>query len=214
MRTHWISVAVLLLAGTAHATVLTFDSRAAFEGATGAIFAGSIPMSASAIQFSIGDLHFLNAGGGSSLNASINWSTEIDEAFDLAINGPENFIVESGTPLYSFGFDFHEPTASGPGLVDTCNFPCTPSTFEIRLFSGVMPIAVHEFTRPKDSLQFVGIWTSSSFDRIEIHETMGTADNEFFGNFTTGVTPAPEPVTLALFGIGLGALFSTTRRHQ
>jgi len=210
---------IVLLATTAvsaNATVITFDSRADFEAATGAAVVGAIPESGSTVEFSIGSLNFKNAGGGSTLNASLNWSTKISEAFDLAINGPENFDVDSTTPLYSFGFDFHEPTAPRPpAFPDTCNLPtCVDSTFQLRLLSGMTTVALYEFTRPKDSLEFVGIWTSDPFDRIEIRETVGTADNEFFGNFTIGTTPAPEPVSLALFGIGLTGLALARRKRR
>lgn len=207
-----LGVSLSLSAVHVHATVLTFDDRAAFEAATGASDVGAIPPTASGVEFSIGDLDFKNVAP-ASLNASINWSTEIDEMFDLAINGVENFDVESGTPLFAFGFDFHEPSSSGPGLLDTCNAPCFDSTFEITLLDGMTPVAVQSFTRPNDSLQFVGIWTSDPFDRIEIRDTTDTIDNEFFGNFTTGTTPAPEPASLALFGAGLVVLIGARRRH-
>jgi hypothetical protein len=215
MRTLSTVVGVLITATSASATVLTFDSRADFELATGASVVGAIPLSGSTVEFSIDFLDFKNAGGGSTLNASRNWSTLISEASDLAINGPENFNVESSVPLFAFGFDFHEPTAPRPPeSPDTCNLDeCVDSTFELRLFDGLSPVAVYEFTRAKDSLEFVGIWTSDPFDRIEVHETIGTADNEFFGNFTTGTTPAPAPASVALLGLGLTLLASRPKRR-
>jgi len=82
------------------------------------------------------------------------------------------------------------------------------------LLNGVTPVAVHSFTRPNDSLQFVGLWTSDPFDRIEIRDTTGTIDNEFFGNFTTGTTPAPEPASLALLGAGVAVLIGGRRRRR
>lgn len=212
-----VLILVLLLttiAVGANATVLTFDSRADFETATGATVVGPIPQLPSGTEFSIGDLSFTNERP-PTLNTVRNWSTLISEPFDLAINGVENFNVDSGTPLYSFGFDFHEPRAPRPpAFPDTCNFlPCVDSTFELTLLDGAMTVAVHEFTRPKDSLEFVGIWTSNPFNRIEIRETTGTADNEFFGNFTTGTTPAPEPASLALLGAGLVAMAASRRKY-
>lgn len=81
------------------------------------------------------------------------------------------------------------------------------------MFSGVTMIATYEFTRPKDSLEFVGIWTSDAFDRIEVRETEGNVDNEFFGNFSIGRTPLPEPASFALFAAGLLGLVLTKRRR-
>ena len=204
-----------IMAATANATVLTFDDRALFEAATGATLEGAIPQLPSTTQFTVGNLSFFNVAP-SSVNTSRNWSTLIDEPFDLAINGVENFDVTSAVPLFAFGFDFHEPnktTPPFPQFPDTCNTsPCADSVFELTLLHGGSTVAVHSFTRPKDSLEFVGIWTSNPFDRIEIRETTGTLDNEFFGNFTTGTTP--EPTSLALLGLALGAALATVRRRR
>jgi hypothetical protein len=66
---------------------------------------------------------------------------------------------------------------------------------------------------PDDALTFVGVWSTDAFDRIEIRETTGTLDNEFFGNFVTGDTAlVPEPGTLLLVGIGLASLAVRRRR--
>lgn len=75
-------------------------------------------------------------------------------------------------------------------------------------------MAFHEFTRRENSLEFVGMCTSAPFNRVEIREIIGTADNEFFGNFTTGTTPAPAPASLALLGAGLIAMVAARRKYR
>ena len=66
-------------------------------------------------EFSLGTLDFKNASPGS-INTTLNWSTLISESNDLAINNVENFDVLSSVPIFSFGFDIHEPTTTTPPL--------------------------------------------------------------------------------------------------
>jgi len=200
----FVSFSALFSAG-AGATTMLFADRTSFELATGATSPGSIPQTPSGVPFPVGILTFSNASG-SSVNASINWSTLIGENFDLAINGVENFNVASSSPLFSFGFDFHEPSTASPSFPDTCNATCFESTFRITLLDGLIPVGFEEFSKPNDALTFVGVWSSDPFDRIEIRETTGNIDNEFFGNFLTGNRPLPEPTTLTLLGVGLVGL--------
>jgi len=47
------------------------------------------------------------------------------------------------------------------------------------------------------------------FNRVEILETVGAADNEFYGTFyTSQVEPVPEPLTIlgSATALGVGAL--------
>ncbi len=195
--------------GGSHASTILFSDKTSFELATGATPVGPIPGPGSG-AFVVGTLTFSNVSP-SSLNYTVNWSTLISESFDLAINGVENFDVTSSAPLYSFGFDFHEPSVPF-GFPDRCDAPCFDSTFQITLWNGLIPVGSQPFSMPDDVLTFVGVWSSDPFDRIEVRDITGTIDDEFFGNFLTGTRPLPEPTTLTLLGVGLVALALRRRR--
>jgi hypothetical protein len=201
-----VFIVLIALAGTisasSHAAIMIFSDRPAFMLATGATGIGSIPDTVPGAGFSLGGLNFTNEPG-SSFNSDRNWSTLIDEAFDLAINDVENFNIDSVAPLYSFGFDFHEPTTPSPSDPNTCNATCSDSEFIVTLKNGGALVDSFMFNGPDDMLAFVGVTSTDPFDRIEIRDHTDTIDNEFFGNFLTGTTRVPEPGTLALIGLGL-----------
>jgi hypothetical protein len=205
-------VSALFVATGASATTILFNDRTSFLLATGATPVGAIPQNGN----TAGILTFGNVPP-ASVNTSVNWSTLISESFDLAINGVENVDITSSSALYSFGFDFHEPsntTPPGPQFPDTCNTPtCTDSTFQITLFNGAIAVGTHTFNVTDDILAFIGVSSTDAFNRVEIRELNNTIDNEFFGNFVTGgrVRRAPEPATLALLAMGFAALAARKR---
>jgi len=205
-----------LLSAAADAAIMTFTNRAAFLAATGASSIGAIPATIAGSGFTLGPLTFTNHAP-STMTSGVNWSTLISEPFDLAVSNIESFNIAASGPLFAFGFDFHEPTLStppGPAFPDTCNTACVDSTFRITLFNGAIVVDSFDFNADDDVLAFIGVSSTLSFDRIEIRETVGTSDNEFFGNFLVGrVQLVPEPATLVLVGVGLLGLAATRRRR-
>jgi hypothetical protein len=103
--------------------------------------------------------------------------------------GFERMQVATGGLVYSFGFDFIEPNVTMPP------FGGTPveSTYEILLFKGPALVGQVRFEGadiPNDVQTFLGVWSDQPFDRIVINDVTGDDDDEFFGEFFTGVKPA------------------------
>lgn len=210
-----IAVLSMFVPVSAFSDIIVYDDRADFVSDSGSVGIGAIPQNVDPASFVLGGLTFTQ-NAPSSLNTSINWSTLISEDFDLAINGIEGFNVDSPGPLYAFGFDFHEPNVASPSSPDTCNATCFDSTFAVSLLSGGTLVGSFSFNAPDAQLWFVGVTSTIGFDRIEIRETVGNIDNEFFGNFLISRTPVPvpEPGTLALLSMGLLGMAVAKRRRR
>lgn len=209
-----LGIALSALCLNAEGAVITFDDRATFLGSTAAVALSPLPVTPTAASLSADGITFTATAGGSTLNNALDFSTLIPGAPDLAFNGVESMDVTSVQPLTAFGFDFHEPSEStppGPSFPDTCNSICVDSTFTVTLFDGVSNVGAFSFNRPDDSLEFVGFISTLPFDRIQMVETVGTADNEFFGNFLYTRT-VPTPATTLLLGAGLLGLALRRRR--
>lgn len=143
------------------------------------------------------------------------WSTLIAGP-EIAISGTEVLNVY-GSDLKSISFDIHEPTRNGSqtNFTDTCNATCVQSTFRVSIFAGTTLLDFIDISPIDDALTFVGLTSSVAFDRLQVMEIIGTADNEFFGNFTvSSFTPVPLPASLPLALVGFGAFAIAGRRRK
>jgi hypothetical protein len=128
----------------------------------------------------------------------------------ISIDSFEHLSVQWSTPVYSFGFDFVEPEFD-----PLVNAPFVDSTFSVTLRNVGLNVGTFQFNTPSDTAAFVGAWSTVAFDRVDIVETAGGIENEFYGQFYSGTaTPIPEPSTFALLLAGLGFVGFNLRRRS
>ena len=140
------------------------------------------------------------------------WTTRLP-GNDLAITGKENLNVALAAPVRALGFDFVEPQHD-PNV----NGVFQDSTFTVTFLNGTTAVDSFTFNAPNDVATFVGASSAWAFDRVQIRETIGGAENEFFGQFyTSAQLPAgavPEPASWALMLGGFGLVGSALRSSR
>jgi hypothetical protein len=195
---HLFLVILTLTLASVHAaaTIQTFDDKAAFLAATRATSAtgmlpdlGLVPttgVTVGSVTFEATRFFISTAGITGVVNN--DWTLRLPGP-DLAIsdgvnNSPtEDLDIVLAGPVFAAGFDIVEPE-NDPNLFA----PFVDSTFTVTLKSGGLPVGVFTFSPVNDVAAFMGVWSNISFDRLEIRETVGGQENEFFGQMYTGAT--------------------------
>lgn len=205
-----IGVGVLLAASQAGAATVGFSDRASFLAASGeATNHANPPVSKRTGPATIGGLVITpETSNFFSINNSVSGITN---ALVFSDRSGENFDVAINDDVFGFGFDIFEPNIVSGG----CGVTCVASTFQITLFNNATVIGSETFTpTPSSSVaDFFGITSTTAFNGVTIRETVGTNDNEHFGNFTTVVAAVPLPAPFALLLASLAGLVFLKRRQ-
>lgn len=189
-------LATLVVGGapsSASAATTSYDDKAQFLAETGATSAtGTLPnLGATASPVTLGSVTLDSQANLTCPDCNIyvgpDWVPQIP-GNDIAINGDESFDVKTAGPVTAIGFDFVEP--SDPAA---CAAPCVESTFTLTLKSGATTVGSFTFSPKNDALLFVGVSSTTPFDKLEVRETVGGIDDEFFGQVYTAGAPVEAP---------------------
>jgi hypothetical protein len=134
--------------------------------------------------------------------------SELSVSFGAEGAAKEDLNLLPAGPVFSLGFDFVEPQFD-----PQVNAPFVDSTFTVTVRAGATSLFSFTFNAPNDAASFVGVWGDQPFDRVEIRETTGDDENEFYGRVYTGSASAavPEPTACVLLSTGLIALLGARR---
>lgn len=206
--------------GPAQAGIVTYANMAAFltdTGATDALGGGypNLGVNTPTGQ-KVGTVTFKAPApsaivmGTAGISGFSDWSTLLPGT-DLAISDQEDLDLAFDTDVIAAAIAIHQPSAGGTGN-DTCNVAtCQDSTYTVTVKKDGSVIGSVVITPPKDSLGVIALRSDDPFDEINIRETAGGIDNEYFGAVFTA--QVPEPATALLLGAGLLGLGTLRRRH-
>ncbi len=190
----------------AAAALQTFTDKAAFLAATGATSAtgplpdlGYIPSS----TVTLGSITITTTGTGAFYVGALDVPGVAPDWYpgtpgnDMAF-GYEEFEAQSATPIHSLGFELVEPNTTLPPWGGVA----VNSAYKVTLYNDDDLVGEFIFDAPDDELAFVGVWSDQVFTRANVIDTTGNEDDEYFGEFWSGGTPAPPAVFSALATTG------------
>jgi hypothetical protein len=202
-------------------TITTYTDKATFLTHTGAASAtgalpnlGEIPGGSGASQ-TIGSVTFTITAPSVALYigvpSGLSWSdwTPLLPGNEISVGGIKNLNAALASPVFAFGFDVVEPSTGDHDCA-----PCVDTTFNVTLKNSGATVGTFTFNAPDDVAAFVGVQSSSAFDRVEISEIGTLNDNEYFGQVYTAATLVqnPEPSTVLLMGAGALLLWGRYRK--
>jgi len=218
------TMAIGLLHLSAQANSAIFSNQASFLSATGATSATGVlpdlPGQYTSVQ--IGSVTLTDVSGrnfyvGGLVGYPQNDWTTLLPGNEIAINSVENLDVSFKSLVYAAGFDFAEPgsgSTSSP-YANNAYYPYADSEFTVTLKNNGTFVSAFTFNAPDEVASFVGVWSDAAFNRMEIRETTGGIEDEYFGQFYTGnVALVPEPEAWAMLLIGLGLVGLKLRRTE
>lgn len=194
-----VSAALVLAASPTRAATLVYTDKASFLAATSATAAsGPLPAGGPYTSLTLGTITYQSATGQAFSIADYSARLVGNE---LSIDGLESINIVTAAPVYSLGFDFVEPN-----LDPNVNAAFIDSTFTVTLLNGTTFVDSYSFNAPNDTTAFEGVSSTIPFNSVQIRETTGSSENEFFGQIYTSVAPAPEPGTWATIGTGMAGM--------
>jgi hypothetical protein len=208
LRNASLLLGVLGVSAQSMAATVTFSDLTAFQAATGAVAEAPLPnagvqqnapLTVGAYTISLGP------GASNLIVGSIQeafhpapWTSRI-AGNQIALSGVEDLNVQFSSSVFAFGFEMVEPE-NDPNVFA----PFVDSLFTVSLFSANTNVGSFTVSPPNDAAVFVGVWSDIAFDRIEIRETVGASENEFFGQLYSGSVPLPEPGATLLLLASVG----------
>jgi hypothetical protein len=210
----------LLMAVQAHAAVGVYADKAAYMAASASTQA-TVPYFDGGYYYSggsfIGSFSSYTSGSvtftavGSSGLYFGDFTTHLPGG-EISMNSVESVDLAFAAPVMAFGFDFVEPALEPHGGTPT---PFVDSTFTVTLRQGNTTVGSFTFNAPNDQAAFVGATSTLAFNNVQIRETVGAAEDEYYGQFYTSATlPVPEPAGWALWLAGAAAGAVVTRRQR